>query len=129
VALVAQAHAVAHPTLAPRYDLGAVSRHLGALQRAGVPLAHVTPYAGQYTFLGRLRRPLDEISGDDAGRWLTSHPGGRIVTYTRGSREPDGDVDFAQRYRSGWVVIRREAPPTIPRLTGAGRPVVPAVSR
>lgn len=129
VALVALAHAVALPALAPRYDLGAVSRHLGALQRAGVPLAHVTPYAGQYTFLGRLRRPLDEISGNDAGRWLTAHPGGRVVTYTRGSREPDGDVDFAQRYRGGWVVIRRETPPPIPRLTGAGRPVGPAVSR
>lgn len=112
VALVVLAHAVALPWLAPRYDLTPVSRHLGSLQRAGVPLAHVGPYAGQYTFLGQFRRPLDEIAADSAARWLESHPDGRVVSYTRAAPVSGDGVDFAQRYRGEWVVVRRTAPGT-----------------
>lgn len=110
VALVALMHAVALPGVAPRYDLTAVSRHLGSLDRAGVPLAHVGPYAGQYTFLGRLRHPLTEISAAEVGGWLASHPDGRVVTYTRDSVPlpgPSRDAEFAQRSGKGWVVVER----------------------
>ena len=106
VALVAMMHLVVLPGIAPRYDLTLVSRHLGALEEAGVPLAHVGPYSGQFGFLGRLRRPLEEIAAADVAGWLGAHPGGRVVSYTR-DRPPPRSVEFSQRYGKGWVVVER----------------------
>lgn len=106
VALVAMIHLVALPGVAPRYDLTLVSRHLRALEESGVTLAHVGPYSGQFGFLGRLRRPLQEIEAADVAGWLVAHPGGRVVSYTRDRPLPQS-VEFSQRYGKGWVVIER----------------------
>ena len=104
------------PGVTAPYDVAPISARLGALDRAGVPIAHVGEYAGQYTFLGRLRHPVAIIENDSVASWLAAHPGGRVIDYAR-RRTPGtavsgpGVIDFVQPYRKGVVVLRRAATP------------------
>ena len=105
-----------------RYDLRPVAAHLSSVERAGEPIAHEGRYAGQYTFLGRLRRPLDEIPRDSVAAWLAGHPGGRVVTYGRSPNAagPAG-TEIVSRFGNRFVIVRAafspgdQASPPTPR--------------
>src|SRR6185436_11277561 len=71
-------HLAAAPVAAERYDVGALARHLGELERRGVPIAWVTKYHGQLHFVGRLRRPFAVLPRGTEGPWLAAHPTGRV---------------------------------------------------
>ncbi|HEY8553034.1 MAG TPA: glycosyltransferase family 39 protein [Burkholderiales bacterium] len=64
------------------HDLRAVAAHLAQLEAAGVPIAHVGEYHGQYHFLGRLRMPFAVIEADRIPMWLRENPRGRVIAYT-----------------------------------------------
>ncbi len=64
---------------APAYDLAPLARELARLQAAGVPLAHVGKYHGQFHFLGRLTRPIAEVPEWEALDWARAHPEGYLV--------------------------------------------------
>ena len=104
------------PGVAAPYDVAPISARLGTLDRAGVPIAHVGEYAGQYTFLGRLRHPVAVIEEDSVPAWLAANPGGAVIDYAPRPTPVTpvggpGVVEFVQPYRKGVVVLRRAAAP------------------
>ena len=98
-------------TLRERYDLRSVAAHLSSVEQAGGPIAHEGRYSGQYTFLGRLRRPLVEIPTDSVAVWLAGHPNGRVVTYARSPNAPgQGVAEFVHRLGNRFIVVRAASP-------------------
>ncbi len=88
------------PVAGPAYDLHPIARRLAALEAAGLPIAHVGDYQGQFHFLGRLRRPFQVIRAEQASAWAQEHPEGRIVTYYRAETNPPfGPPEFTQPFR------------------------------
>lgn len=109
--VVVAAHILAAHTLAARYDLGEVASHLASVERSGAPIAHEGRYAGQFTYLGRLERPIAEISADSIDSWLRLHPTGRAVSYAKAPADTGvGGVELVRRYRGQYIIVRR-APP------------------
>jgi hypothetical protein len=106
--IVVIAHIGAAPNLRQRYDGTAVARYLATLEQRGFPLANEGPYAGQFTYLGRLRRPVEEVPPGDVAAWLATHPDGRVITYPRSPDAPGpGVAERVQQYAKGYVVVRR----------------------
>ncbi len=94
-----------------RYDLRPVAAHLSSVERSGEPIAHEGRYAGQYTFLGRLRHPLVEIPRDSVPVWLVRHPNGRVVTYDRSPNAPGpGVAEVVHRLGDRFVIVRAASP-------------------
>ena len=99
-----------HP-LHERYDLRPVAAHLSSVERAGRSIAHEGRYAGQYTFLGRLRHPLIEIPRDSVGVWLAGHPNGRVVTYERSpNASGPGVAAVVHRFGDRFAIVRAASP-------------------
>ena len=63
------------------YDMRPMAREIAAVQAGGRSVAHAREYAGQYTFLGRLRQPLQVIRGSEVAAWARQHPDDFIVVY------------------------------------------------
>jgi len=104
-----------------RYDLRPVAAQLSAVEQSGGPIAHEGRYLGQYTFLGRLRRPLVEIPTDSIARWLIQHPNGRVVTYTQSPNAAGpGVAALVRRFGARYVIVRA-ASPTDERASRAAR--------
>ena len=94
-----------------RYDLRPVAAHLSSVEQSGEPIAHEGRYSGQYTFLGRLRRPLAEIARDSVPAWLARHPKGRVVTYERSPNAPGpGVTEVVHRLGDRFVIVRAASP-------------------
>jgi 4-amino-4-deoxy-L-arabinose transferase-like glycosyltransferase len=86
------------------YDLRPTARHLAALQKDGRAIAHYGKYHGQFNFLGRLAKPLEETGDAEVVDWLRRHPGGKVLSYHR--RLPAGaKPDFQQRFRGRIIAI------------------------
>lgn len=97
------------------YDVKPVARHLAAVERQGRPVAWAGNYHGQFHFLGRLRRPFEEILPGSEQLWLLAHPGGVLVEEL-GRLPADGPrPDFFQPYRGGVLAVwERSVFPSIP---------------
>jgi 4-amino-4-deoxy-L-arabinose transferase-like glycosyltransferase len=105
--VVAVAHVVAAPYVRARYDTRSVAAHLSALERGGAPIAHEGRYAGEYTYVGRLRRPLAEVRSDSVAGWLAGHPNGRVVTYAAVPNAPGpGVVELVHRAGHRFILVR-----------------------
>ncbi len=90
----------------PAYDLRPISRAIARAQQAGLPIAHVGHYDGQYQFLGRLRQPLELIEPNMIVRWANSHPKGRLVVYYhKWSAGLAEYAEYAQAYRGQAVAL------------------------
>jgi len=95
-------------TLWPRFDLTPAARHLGALERAGVPVAHLDIYHNQFCFLGRLERPIAAFLPGQGDDWAAAHPDGRVIHYVRSLSADDiRHAELVQPFRSDWLVIER----------------------
>ncbi|MBI5461762.1 MAG: glycosyltransferase family 39 protein [Gammaproteobacteria bacterium] len=83
VATIIGVHLSVLRVAAPAYDLHAMSARIAALQAAGHKVAHVGKYHGQFHFLGRLKRPLKEISPirKRVLAWARKHPDDYLVLY------------------------------------------------
>ncbi len=106
---VAFAALLAGFTLAMRepYDLQGTAGQLAAFEAEGRPVAIAARYHGQWSFAGRLRRPLTEIEPAGAARWLAEHPGGRVLLPLRQAQAapPGLRVLEQRRYRGGWLLL------------------------
>ncbi|HEY7759891.1 MAG TPA: glycosyltransferase family 39 protein [Burkholderiales bacterium] len=103
------------------HDLHPIGDHLRALQRSGVPIAHIGRYLGQFHFVGRLTQPIEVVELDQVQRWVESHPCGRVIGYSdvapahaaQGSaadspsmrRHALGEPEFSQGYRRRRVFV------------------------
>jgi 4-amino-4-deoxy-L-arabinose transferase-like glycosyltransferase len=63
------------------FDLRAPAGAVHRLQASGAEIAVVGGYHGQFGFLGRLQRPLDQIDATRVGDWARTHAGGYLVTF------------------------------------------------
>jgi 4-amino-4-deoxy-L-arabinose transferase-like glycosyltransferase len=89
------------------YDTSAVAARLSRYEREGRPLAFEGTYHGDWTFAGRLTRPLEQVPPREMADWLASHPGGRlVVTFRERSELPtQAHVEYERRYRGSNVAI------------------------
>lgn len=105
----------------PNHDLRALSRHLAALQSEGAQVALNRPYHGQFHFLGRLERPLGPVLGEFALReWAADRPCAYVLVHADQWAGPYEGARFAQRYRTGALVLWRAADYLRRPVTGAG---------
>jgi 4-amino-4-deoxy-L-arabinose transferase-like glycosyltransferase len=96
----------ASPHLFQRYSTAETAAVLAQAQSAGKPIAHIDDYHGQYHFAGRLERPIEAITEDEAVAWANAHPDGLIVDY-RADDPATYPVqpEFSHPYRGRFVVI------------------------
>lgn len=79
-ALLLIVHLLADPVLHRAYDPSLIGRHLAAFEQQGIAIAY-SDYDGEFTYAGRLTRPLGVLEDDAAvAAWTASHPGGAIIT-------------------------------------------------
>ncbi len=92
------------------YDVRPISALLSKLEAQGAPLAAITRYDGQYTFYGRLKKPIEVLSADAAAAWARQHPTGYLLTYyhDEGWRRAVPPAPLrAERQRGGEMVVWR----------------------
>jgi len=69
-AVVVLIHVLGFVPIAHAFDLRPISRYVASQQRSGRPIAILDEYHGQFTFLGRMQRPLRIQSANGALGWL-----------------------------------------------------------
>lgn len=98
LALFLAGQGIAAATIFPFYDLTKAAVFVAG--RTG-PLAVVGDYHGEFSFLSRLRRPLDQVPMADAGKWLAAHPDGTLIGLEMEKQAAlPGRVIYDQPYRS-----------------------------
>lgn len=117
--LVALTLATALLTVAPHafatFDLRALSREIAA-QQAQREVAFAGIYRGQFTFLGRLQRPLPTVPHGEVRAWLQRHPDGLVVGEIRGldsaeARAVAWTAPYRSRHFAGWTATSLAAVP------------------
>ncbi|MFA7276895.1 MAG: glycosyltransferase family 39 protein [Pseudobdellovibrionaceae bacterium] len=63
------------------YDLTPIAEAIKPLESR--PMAFAGNYAGEFGFLARRTRPIEEIKREEARSWLDSHPNGVVVLFDR----------------------------------------------
>jgi len=95
------------------YDVRPISAKLKMLEDAGVPIANLGKYHGQYQFAGRLQHSIEQIEAPQLAAWFNNHPDGRVILYPKmdaDTLQGHGKADFLQPYRGGSVgIYSREA--------------------
>lgn len=98
------------PAIAPYADPRPAAARLAALEREGVPLAHLGKYHGQYNFAGRLRQPIEILDPPELAPWVAAHPRGEVIVVERrphsgGAPRPVYETPF----RGEWMQLWRGA--------------------
>ena len=90
------------------FDLRDASAVLAKAEAEHRPIFNNEGYNGQFTFAGRLTRPIDEAAGPVALRqWAAAHPQGVVVTYPKTEAEARAcPALHVQRFRGVWLAIR-----------------------
>lgn len=98
--------------LGPRYDLADAAALVARAQATGAPVGYLGRYHAQFSFLGRLHRPLAELHQQQLGAWIRVHPDAYLAVECAGEPTPPAGV-YQQPYRSGslrlWPVDRLDA--------------------
>jgi hypothetical protein len=98
-----------YATIGGSYGLDGAASVVRRLEESNIPYAWIGPYAGQFNFLARLRRPVVELDWDRKDEmlsWIAAHPDGQLIAFSsRGRNIHMGPEIYRQRYRSGWLVI------------------------
>ena len=98
-----------YATIRESYQLDGAASVVEDLDERDVPIAWIGPYAGQFNYLARMRRPVAELDWqrkDEMLSWIVAHPDGQVVAFSSGGRDIHiGPEIYRQRYRSGWLVI------------------------
>lgn len=105
LSLVLGAHLAFSKAARHAYGLEPVARHLSAVEGEGRPIAWVGDYHGQLHFLGRLRRPFEEIARGSESLWIRSHPRGKVIQELRYIPPDAGRPDFTQPYRDDVLAV------------------------
>jgi hypothetical protein len=82
-------------------------RRGGVNERKNGSFRSSTTYHGQWSFAGRLRRPLEVVPEAEIAAWLAAHPEGRAVFVYRSEQEiPAGTrVEYTRRYRGARLAL------------------------
>ncbi len=100
------------------YDLAWVGSELRA--QGNPHVAFIGLYHGEFTFLGRLDRPVEKITSADISSWRAAHPRGIVIAQTdMYHRGINTQPDLQQRYRGGMMALWR---PLQPEQTNAAPP-------
>jgi hypothetical protein len=103
-------HAELRPAIDAGYNRAPVARYLARVEAEGRAIALVGENKGLFHFLGRLKRPVDEIeSADELAAFIKAHPEGVVVDFeprARAAPSPD-PAEFRQGFRNRWIVVRR----------------------
>ena len=91
-----------------RSDLRPVSSYLHQAEASGRPIAFKGQYSGTFHFLGRLERPIAQLSWAQVPQWARDHPTGLLIRSTRSPSDTVGAV-FHQPYRGGSISVWRVA--------------------
>jgi 4-amino-4-deoxy-L-arabinose transferase-like glycosyltransferase len=71
-------------TLWPAYDFAPVSKLVAKAQRESRPIASLESNDGQYTFLGRLTQPVEQLHSTHALLdWADRHANGLVIVYPK----------------------------------------------
>lgn len=92
----------------PHYDLAPMAAELSKYPDR--PLAFVRNYHGEFGFLGRLDRPVQQILPKDIPGWFNDHPNGLMFIRTKNPDEYKGyDVLYKQPYRltNDYVIVEK----------------------
>ncbi|WP_300298248.1 glycosyltransferase family 39 protein [Ferrovibrio sp.] len=97
----------------PAYDLAPAGAVIRRGQDEGRPIAYAGDYHGEYQFLGRLEKPLQEIDYAAIPAWLATHPNGWVVArYREEHLDSAPKPVYAQQKRGRMMVIWDAAAPT-----------------
>ena len=94
-------------TLWPAYDFSPVAKLLAKAEANSEPVANLESDDGQYTFLGRLTRPVTQLHGDESlKQWAQAHPNGLIIIYPKKLSAADRtEAVYTQPFRGIWLAI------------------------
>lgn len=83
------------------YDIHPFAHRLRTAEKQGAPIAYWGKYNGDFNFLARLERPLQEFDDRQAFRaWLNAHPEGYVVCLHKPEwTDLDSGAEFVQHYR------------------------------
>jgi 4-amino-4-deoxy-L-arabinose transferase-like glycosyltransferase len=108
-ALLVVVHLAGKGIIGRAYDLRPIAHFLRGEEASGRSIAYVGRYSGEFHFLGRLERPIDQISPARLSGWMADHPSGLVIRYQRSSADTAGAI-LKQPYRSGVIGIWRSPP-------------------
>jgi hypothetical protein len=103
------------------YDLRPSALILKHAEDAGDAIGYVGRYEGQFHFLGRLTRPIDELTPAALPAWMAEHPNALVIRYQRSHATPAPAV-FVQPYRDGMLSISQEVNASSSRRTMSVHP-------
>ena len=88
-------------TLWPAYDFAPVSHLVAQAQRENRPVASLDSNDGQYTFLGRLTEPVQQLHGVHAlQEWSDRHADGLVIVYPKRLSQADhAQAIYTQPFR------------------------------
>jgi len=99
-------HLLGFPPARSAYDLAPGAAVIKRGQDDGRPIAYAGDYAGEYQFLGRLTKPLQEIGDSEIASWFAAHPNGWVVTrYREEQLDSAPKPVYAQQKRGRIMVI------------------------
>lgn len=87
------------------YDLEPIARYLSVAEKQGRPIAYVGDYHGQFHFLGRLERPLQEIAGGSESLWIRQNPRGKVIQDLKYIPPDVNRAEFTQPYRDDVLAV------------------------
>jgi 4-amino-4-deoxy-L-arabinose transferase-like glycosyltransferase len=92
---------IAAPMTSEAFDLRPLAQDIARWQEEG-PVARLTPYYGEYQFLGRLRAPVVRLGADELAGWVRAHEDGRLILGFGAHRPPPpwfGPPESVRSYR------------------------------
>jgi 4-amino-4-deoxy-L-arabinose transferase-like glycosyltransferase len=92
---------------APSYDLQEASRLLARAQGDDQSIAVVSRYHGEFTFYGRLQRPVEQLKPVEVDEWAEHHPDDYLVLTGRDLPADYPRAIYNHPWRSGRMVIVR----------------------
>jgi 4-amino-4-deoxy-L-arabinose transferase-like glycosyltransferase len=105
VALVLGLHLGFSEVARVAYDLEPVARYLKSAEDQGRPIAWVGDYHGQFHFLGRLERPIQEIPGGSESLWIRQNPRGKVIQDLKYIPPDVERAELTQPYRDDTLAV------------------------
>lgn len=106
--MVLSIHLMMAPYLQEQFDLRPISQYLKKSQDAGYDVAYMAKYHGMFQFLGRLEKPIFELStdrGHNMKQWVREHPHAKVVTIWKKTKPDHESVDFIQNFRGSNMIV------------------------
>ncbi|WP_135081698.1 glycosyltransferase family 39 protein [Terasakiella sp. SH-1] len=106
--LVVAIHMLFAPYLGSAFNLRGLSVELKKMQDAGYDVAFVAKYHGTFQYLGRLEKPIAELSterGHPMMEWLHAHPRSKVITLWKQPAPDHPAVDYVQNFRGNNMIV------------------------